>query len=112
MFKKGDYFTKFDLSSGYHHVDIHPEHWKYLGFDWTFPDDKTRFFQFVVLPSGLCSACYIFTKLLRPLVKRWRSNGIRSIVYLDDGINASSNFSSALASGNMIYNDLKECGLS
>ena len=33
-------------------------------------------------------ACYVFTKLLRLLVKRWRSKGIRAIVYMDDGIGA------------------------
>ena len=27
--KKGDYVFTFDLKSGYHHVDIHQEHWKY-----------------------------------------------------------------------------------
>ena len=36
-----------------------------------------------VLPS---TACYIFTKLLRPIVKLVRSKGIRMVVYLDDGI--------------------------
>lgn len=28
----------------------------------------------------------MFTKLLRPLVKRWRPRGIRAIVYIDVGI--------------------------
>ena len=32
---------------------------------------KLRFFSFKVLPFGLSSACFCFTKLLRPLVKRW-----------------------------------------
>ena len=30
MFQKGDYLFSFDLKSGYHHVDIHESHWKYL----------------------------------------------------------------------------------
>ena len=33
--------------------------------------------------------CHCFTKLLRPLVKYWRSQGLRVVVYLDDGIVAS-----------------------
>ena len=32
LFEKGDYMFSFDLKSGYHHVDIAKEHWKYLGF--------------------------------------------------------------------------------
>ena len=42
-----------------------------------------------MLPFGLSSACYAFTKIVRPLVKHWRSQGICSIVYLDDGIAGS-----------------------
>ncbi len=36
----------FDLTSRYHHVDIHPEHKKYLGFHWLFPDGQTKYFIF------------------------------------------------------------------
>ena len=34
MFTPKDYVFSFDLKSGYHHVDIFPEHWQYLGFSW------------------------------------------------------------------------------
>ena len=44
------------------------------------------FFTFVVLPFGLSSAHYVFTKIIRPLVRLWRSKGLKAIVYLDDGI--------------------------
>ena len=48
MLNKGDYFTTFDLTSGYHHIEIHAEHRKFLGFEWTFEDGSTRYFQFCV----------------------------------------------------------------
>ena len=32
MFEGDEYMFKFDLKSGYHHVDIYPEHQRYLGF--------------------------------------------------------------------------------
>ena len=86
LFDQDDFFITFDLTSGYHHVDIHPEHKKYLGFHWLFPDGQTKYFIFNVLPFGLSSACYIFTKILRPFVKKWRSEGIKSIIFIDDGI--------------------------
>ena len=75
----------FDLKSGYHHVDIFPEHQKYLGFAWH-DGTKIRYFKFTVMPFGLSSACGLFTKLLKPLVKRWRNQSKSCVVYLDDGI--------------------------
>ena len=91
LFEKGDFLFSFDLKSGYHHVDIAPVHQKYLGFSWA-----GSHYLFTVLPFGLSTACYIFTKLLRPLVKYWRGQGIRIVVYLDDGIGAVSGESNAI----------------
>ena len=45
--------------------------------------------MFRVLPFGLSTACYVFTKLLRPPVRRWSSRGLTCIVYIDDGIYAA-----------------------
>ena len=85
LFNCGDYFTTFDLKSGYHHMDIHEDSWPYLGFSWGVESNR-MWYMFRILPFGLSTACYVFTKLLRPLVKRWRSKGLRCIVYIDDGI--------------------------
>jgi len=85
MYNEGDYFFTFDLTSGYHHIEINPEHCKYLGFYWTFKDGTTRYFQFCVLPFGLTSACFAFTKVLRPFVRKWRLQGLKAMIYLDDG---------------------------
>ena len=47
-------------------------------------------YVFTVLPFGLSTACYIFTKIVRPLVRYWRAKGLRILVYLDDGLCAVS----------------------
>lgn len=60
LFERGDIF---DLKSGYHHVDIYESCWKYLGFRWDLEEIKS-YLVFKVLPFGLSSACYFFTKLL------------------------------------------------
>ena len=39
-----------------------------------------------ILLFGLASAPYMFTELLRLLVKLWRAKGFKSLMYLDDGI--------------------------
>ena len=41
MFDEGDYFCTFDLRNGYHHINIHPLHRTYLGFEWLFSCDRT-----------------------------------------------------------------------
>ena len=88
MFEKDEFLFKFDLKSGYHHVDIYPEHQEYLGFEWDSNGNVNlcNGYVFTVLPFGLSTACYLFTKLMRPLVRHWRGRGLKAIVYLDDGI--------------------------
>ena len=100
----------FDLKSGYHHVDIHKEHWKYLGFAWV-EGPNTKYYVFCVLPFGLATTPYLFTKLLRPLVKHWRGQGIRAIVYLDDEIVAAKGESSPRGTSNKIQEDLRKLNL-
>ena len=40
----------------------------------------------LVLPFGQSSACYILTKITRPLIKKWRGEGKQVLIYLDDGL--------------------------
>ena len=62
LFHKDDWFFKFDYKSGYHHIEIFPQHCKYLGFS-LFYDGQLRFFKFMVLPFGLSTGPYLFTKI-------------------------------------------------
>lgn len=76
----------FDFKSGYHHIDIHSASQTFLGFCWKGPQDRLcRYFVFTVLPFGLASAPYIFTKCLKPLEKYWRIQGVKIALFLDDG---------------------------
>ena len=109
IFSKGDYFFTFDLKSGYHHVDIHEDCWPFLGFSWGL-GSNTKWYTFKVLPFGLASACYVFTKLLRPLVKRWRSMGLCCVVYIDDGICAAKSELKCVDAKEIILSDLSRAG--
>ena len=80
-FEREGYMCTFDLKSGYHHVDIAVDSQKYLGFEW-----HGVYYVFTVLPFGLASTCYVFTKFLRPIVKYFRAQGHKLVVYVDDGI--------------------------
>ena len=109
MFEKHDYLFKFDLKSGYHHIDIQVEHQKYLGFQWG-KGDTTEYYVFTVLPFGLSTACYLFTKVMRPLVKLWRGRGLKAIVYLDDGIVAVKGMHEALKESHRVKTELVDAG--
>ena len=102
--KKG-FLYKFDISKGYHHIDIDKNHQKYLGFSWKI-DEKIRYFMFTVLPVGLCSAPFIFTKVMRSLVKFWRREGIKICVYIDDGLGAFPSLDLAVEEAEFVRNSL------
>ena len=82
LFQQGDWFFKFDCTSGYHHVET-----KFLGCSWMV-DGSCKFFKFTVLPFGLAVGPFIFTKIQKALTKHWRRQGIRLFTYLDDGVGA------------------------
>ena len=62
LINKGEYFVTFDLKSGYHHGDIHPT-------GCASQEVLVIKVNFTVLSYGFVSACYIFTELMRPLVR-------------------------------------------
>ena len=108
--KVSGWLTTFDLKSGYHHIDIHPDYWPYLGFSWKEGEERA-FYVFKVLPFRLATACYVFSKVLRPLVSRWRSMGIKMVLYLDDGLCTADSECTAAAHTNQVMCDLKACVL-
>ena len=107
--KKGGFMFQFDLKSGYHHIPISPLHHKFLGFAWVFKGSLS-FFKFTVLPFGLTSAPYVFTKVVRPLVKKWRSEGKNMVVFLDDGLGFANNLDLAKQHSAEVKDDLIKAG--
>ena len=104
-----EYMFKFDIKQGYHHIDIHKPHQKFLGFSWEV-GGKTCYFVFTVLPFGLTSAPFIFTKVMRCLVKHWRINAIRIACFLDDGLGVASSYKMTLFHSNFVKKSLQNAG--
>ena len=104
------YCFKFDLKSAYHNIVIHEDHRKFLGFAWDFPEG-TRYFTFKCLPFGLSVAAYAFSKVLRPLVKYWRSFGYRMVLYLDDGWGFENSYHSCKIIADKVREHLSLAGL-
>ena len=104
-FSNNCFMCMFDLSSGYHHVDINTAYQQYLGFCW-----EDKFYNYSVCPFGMASAGLVFTKVLRQLVKKWRSQGIAVVLYLDDGLIVSRSKLDMELWVEIIQTDLAEAG--
>lgn len=79
--QKGDFMFTLDLKSGYHQFKLQEDLRKFCCFEW----DGTVY-QWQVLPFGLCTAPWSFTKIIRCLLQRWRALGYRCSNYIDDFI--------------------------
>ena len=99
----------FDIKSGYHHIEIFESDQEFLGFSWVF-EGVTKYFKFTVLPFGLSVGPYIFSKVMRPLVRYWRSKALSIVVYLDDGISAAQSFSKCEEHSLLVRSDLFQSG--
>ena len=91
-------------------MDIVNTQWCLLGFSYTDHLGNTRFFVFRVLPFGLSSAGFVFTKLLRVLIHYWRTKGIRIVAFFDDGIGAVLDYHKGLAESKIVKSTLLNAG--
>lgn len=106
MLRASIFLATFDFKSGYHNVSVNKIHQKYFGFSW-----NQKFYEFTVLPFGFMSAPFIFTKLFKPLLARWRSLGINMCLYLDDGLVCGESAEDVDRSLELIRKDLKSAGV-
>lgn len=86
-------------------VPIHPLHRKFLRFQW-----RGVTYEFTILPFGLSTAPYIFTKIVRPAVSFLREEGFESVVYLDDFLLLGSSKASCQANVQAHINLLSSLG--
>lgn len=68
-----------DLKDAYYMIPIHKDYRKYLRFFC-----NSQLFEFTCLPFGLCTAPYVFTKLMKPAISYLRGLGLTIIIYIDD----------------------------
>ncbi|XP_060077421.1 uncharacterized protein LOC132556975 [Ylistrum balloti] len=109
LLRKGDWLFSFDLKSAYHHIEIFSDHREYLGFSWDFVG-VTKYFVLNVLPFGLSTAGYVFSKVTRELIEYWRSKGHKVIMYLNDGLGGHGLQEQALKLSNEVKVDLNRFG--
>ena len=79
LMKPGCYMASVDLEDAYHTVAIHPEHQKYLKFEF-----NGGLYQYTCLPNGLASAPRIFTKLQGDSVNECNNNITDTVTLFSD----------------------------
>ena len=77
--QEGDQLISIDLKNGFHHVKVQKQFRKYLGITW-----KGKYYFWCVLAFGIKSAPYYFNKILRPVVRFFRENGLCNSLFVDD----------------------------
>ena len=79
MIKQGVWMASVDLHHAYYSVQVHSSHSPYFSFLW-----QDKYYHYLRLPNGYAQAPLIFTKLLRLPFGYLRSQGLLSVVYMDD----------------------------
>ena len=82
--QKGDWATSLDLRDAYFHIPIHRKSHRYLRFFF-----KGKIYQFRALPFGLSVSPYVFSRVLKAVLRHVRRLGIRVHAYLDDWLQLS-----------------------
>lgn len=73
------FLASVDLEDAYFLIPIHRNFKKFLRFSF-----REQLYEFNCLPFGLSVAPYIFTRVMKPVIKELRSRGWQSVIYLDD----------------------------
>lgn len=84
------YMTSFDLRSMYHHVKLTECSKELFGFKLP-KEDGFQYYRFDVLMFGSKPATWITSKLLKPAINYFRSLGICTGIFVDDGAMLNSN---------------------
>ena len=79
LINPNDYMITIDPKDAFLSVSIHADHSKYLLFEW-----KSELWEFSCLTFELSSAPRVFTKVMKFVIGKIRSQGIRSVIDQDD----------------------------
>ena len=77
--KANQWVTSTDIKDAYLHVPIHPQYRKFLRLGY-----QGKVYQFRVLPFGVATAPYVFTRLVKAMAAVLHRQGVRFHHYIDD----------------------------
>lgn len=105
LISKNVYMATLDLKDAYYMVPIDPDHKKYIRFQF-----QDKLYEFNCLPMGLATAPYMFTKLLKPIFRFFRQQGILCLIYLDDILVLGRSIEEVQCNINVILETLQSLG--
>lgn len=79
LLRPGDWMIKIDLKDAYFHMAIHKDFRQFLRFVF-----QNQMYEFTCLPFGLKHAPWLFTKLIRKVLRILRQQGVRLVHFIDD----------------------------
>ena len=79
LLRPSDWMTSLDIEKAYYHIPIATEFKKFFLFRF-----RDKGFRFEVMPFGLSTAPFLFTRVMAPIVNKLHSEGIRLVQYIDD----------------------------
>ena len=80
-----DWLATYDLSSAFHHIPIHPDYHKYLGFSIENEEGEEEFYAYTCMPFGLATATQCLARVTKAITRYAALQGIRNVLYIDDG---------------------------
>lgn len=102
---QGSHMINIDIKEAYFLIPIHEDFTKYLRFYF-----QGILYEFKALAFGLCSAPFIFTKILKPVISHLRSQGLISVRYLDDILCIAQSANDCLKNARKTINCLSRLG--
>lgn len=80
--KQDPFLSKFNIRAAYHHIDIYELHADFLVLSWVFGINIKQVYSFAFrIELGFL----YFTKISRPLIKKWRGEP-NVLLCLDDAL--------------------------
>jgi hypothetical protein len=105
LFAGCSYGGTFDVSQAFHHVDMDPSTFEFLGFEW-----EGQFYHFIVLPFGLSCAPRIFTLIMQTTVAYLRWKGCRLMAFIDDLPFAQFSLAASMRQAGIMLHELEAFG--
>ena len=104
---KDMYMASIDIKDAYLHIPVGKESRRFMRYEW-----EGNIFELKALPFGLAQAPYVFTRMLQPLLQKWRKElDIAIIAWLDDIIMGHMSRSHLRVAIQQILDDLSDVGL-
>lgn len=91
LISKDIYMGSIDLRHAYYSIGIAVEQQKFFRFCW-----KNELYQFTACPNGLACMPRLFTKLLKPIFAKLRSEGHVNSGFIDDSLLCGDSYSQCL----------------